>query len=255
MSIGHFSLSFLLLNLIIQSLFASSSDSLSFARTPDSVKSLIIEHMAYTLSWNSEFNVPNWVGYCLTRNEVETKVIERSNKFRIDPKVAGCPSSDEYKKSGYDRGHMAPSADMRWDSVAMRECFYMTNMCPQRHKLNAGIWKKYEDKVRELALRYDSIYICAGPIINKDVSKRKYIGSKCKVVVPTEFFKVLLVNNDGVWYAIAYIFPAEYEDEGLHIETIDFLEYMTGIDFFYNLPDDVETEVESCVKLEIFSEI
>ena len=111
----------------------------------------IIHHIGYTVSWNPVFLVPNWVAYELTADELIGSE-ERTNHFKPDPLVEGDPVvTRDYSNSGYDRGHMAPAADMRWSAQAMRESFYMTNICPQNHNLNAGDWKALEERVRDMA--------------------------------------------------------------------------------------------------------
>ena len=206
-----------------------------------------VEHLGYTLSWNADWNIPNWVAYELTADEVNNTVTGRSNKFRADPDVENSPTTNDYKNSGYDRGHMAPSADMRWSEQAMKECFYMTNMCPQLHDLNGFDWAYLEDKVRELALKYNSLYVCCGPIVDDTT---KYIGTTRKILVPQRFYKVLLVHNNNEWHSIGFIM---YQNDTNHTKsdlsqfacTVDEIERLTGIDFFHNLPDTTENRVEA----------
>ena len=95
----------------------------------------------------------------------------------------------DYYNSGYDRGHLCPAGDNKWNQKAMDECFLMTNMCPQTHALNAGIWNSIEQQCRTWAKKYGKVYIVCGPIfLNKQHRK---LG-KNKVVVPDAFFKVIL---------------------------------------------------------------
>ena len=100
----------------------------------------IINHFAYTLSYNELFEQANWVAYELT--DIETiSHFERTNKFIVDDLVkTGSASNDDYKKSGYDRGHLAPAGDMGWSEQAMKESFYYSNMSPQNPSFNRGIW-------------------------------------------------------------------------------------------------------------------
>ena len=97
--------------------------------------SQLIKYKGFTVSFNKDSKVPNWVGYELTSEETKG-TIKRTNKFVKDIKAIGCPTNSDYTRSGYDRGHIAPAADMAWDSDAMRESFYFTNMCPQEPILN-----------------------------------------------------------------------------------------------------------------------
>ena len=94
----------------------------------------------------------------------------------------------DYTRSGYDKGHMAPAADMKWSPQAMEESFYFSNMCPQHPQLNRRGWKNLEEKIRDWAIADSAIIIICGPIVAK---QPKTIG-KNKVVVPQQFFKVVL---------------------------------------------------------------
>ena len=129
----------------------------------------VIQHNAYSLSFNLDYHQANWVAYLLTRAEVDPLVLEgnrvkRSNEFIADPFIKGTDLSSDYYKSGYDRGHLAPAGDMTFSRVAMDESFYYTNMSPQVASFNRGIWKKLETQVRNWAIEYDSLYVVTGPI-------------------------------------------------------------------------------------------
>lgn len=203
----------------------------------------IITHAGYTVSYNPEWHIPNWVSYELTRDETEGK-LDRSDDFEVDPKVKGvCPSNEDYKRSGYDRGHMAPAADMKWNSTVMKECFYYSNMCPQKHSLNAGRWKTLEEKVRDWAQQDSAIVIVCGPIVDKGYNT---IGN-ARVAVPQRFFKVILTPFLKKPRAIGFIMKNEKEELPLssYAVSVDRVEKITGLDFFSALPDDVENSIES----------
>ena len=203
----------------------------------------IITHAGYTVSYNPEWHIPNWVSYELTRDETEGK-LDRSDDFEVDHKVKGvCPSNEDYKRSGYDRGHMAPAADMKWNSTVMKECFYYSNMCPQKHSLNAGRWKTLEEKVRDWAQQDSAIVIVCGPIVDKGYST---IGN-ARVAVPQRFFKVILAPFLKKPRAIGFIMKNEKEELPLssYAVSVDRVEKITGLDFFSALPDDVENSIES----------
>ena len=204
----------------------------------------IIEHIGYTVSYNPTWLVPNWVAYELTAVETGGEQ-ERSNHFKPDPLVEGDPVvTSDYSKSGYDRGHMAPAADMKWSEQAMRESFYMTNMCPQLHNLNAGDWKDLEELARSWAQQYGNIYIACGPIVEAEYPT---IGKTHTIAVPAAFYKVFLRQTNKGWTSIGFIMPNKAGNRPLmtYMLTVDEVEAQTGLDFFYNLPDSIEAQVES----------
>ncbi|NVO02294.1 MAG: DNA/RNA non-specific endonuclease [Bacteroidetes bacterium] len=207
----------------------------------------IIKHFAYTLSYSEQDEQAYWVAYELKGENIGDGV-ERADKFVPDPLVKmGSATNSDYKKSGYDRGHLAPAADMKWSSVAMKECFYYSNMSPQVPSFNRGIWKKLEEKVRVWAKEKGVLYIATGPVLSGTMAN---IGPN-KVSVPNYYYKAILFNNGAQSKAIGFYLPNEGVDKSIlsFAITIDKLEEMTGLDFFYNLPDNVESSIESKLDL------
>lgn len=215
------------------------------ARIPDRPE-MLITHTGYTVSYNPTWKIPNWVAYELTAAETQGDE-ERSDRFVPDPKLPArlSATTDDYKKSGWDRGHMAPAADMKWCDRAMKESFYLSNVCPQNHNLNAGIWKDLEEQVRDLARDKGRIYVVSGPIVD---ARPVTIGAG-RVAVPAAFFKALLQFDKGRWEAIAFVMENKSGRRLLATcaLTVDELEKRTGIDFFPALPDNIEKAVESRV--------
>ena len=209
----------------------------------------IIHHTGYSVSYNELLRLPNWVGYKLTR-EKTTGTVARAKHFQPDPLVQGISADNrDYSHSGYDRGHMAPAADMKWSTQAMKESFYFSNICPQLHNLNAGDWKELEEKVREWAQRDSIIIIVSGPIINGDNPKR--IGVS-QVAVPDAFYKVILAPYLSTPRAIGFIMKHQKGNHPLrsYAVSVDSIESLTGIDFFPELPDAMEKEVEAKIQPE-----
>lgn len=206
----------------------------------------ILERMAYTLSYNDEWRIPNWVAWELTPEEVKGKA-KRTDFFETDfdlPKRARSEYHD-YRGSDYDRGHMAPAGDMKWDEEAMKESFYMSNICPQAPQLNRGDWRILEENCREWAKQHRTpIYIVCGPIVDEDKTHKR-IG-KNKVTVPDAFFKVVMKLGRRP-SAVGFIFPNDDCNESLesYAMPVDSVESVTGIDFFHLLPDDQENELEA----------
>lgn len=204
----------------------------------------ILHHKGYVVSYNSEWKIPNWVAWELTAHETKAKM-EREDTFCEDPDFSGPQATlADYKRSGYTRGHMVPAADMRWDRDAMKECFYLTNMCPQQAAFNAGNWGQLERQCREWAKRDSAIWIVCGPIVGRS-SKRIGAG---RVMVPDAFFKVVFVPYAKTPRAIGFIYPHRNKKGARMSEfmmSVDEVERRTGIDFFASLPDEVERKVEA----------
>ena len=203
----------------------------------------IIAHKGYTVSYNSDWCVPNWVAYELTREEVRGTV-PRAVHFEPDPDVQGvCPTYRDYSRSSYTRGHMAPAGDMKWDTTAMRESFYLSNVCPQDHNLNDGDWKVLEEQARSWAYKYGSVYIACGPIM----SNNPEVIGRNNVAVPDAFYKVLLCKINGQWQALGFVFDNKPGHRQLHYycRSIDEVENLTGIDFFPALDDEIENAIEA----------
>jgi endonuclease G len=184
----------------------------------------------------------------------ETEGTLSRGNFAADPNVKSCPTLDDYRGSGYDRGHMAPSADMKWDETAMEQCFYLTNMCPQLHSLNNGTWKNLEEKCRIWAKADSAIIIISGPVLTK--KPKEYIGQN-RVAVPQSFFKVILAPYANPPRGIGFIMPNGDVKGGLQAcaVSIDSVESITGHDFFAALPDSIEQQVEQECRFHYWSTI
>lgn len=205
---------------------------------------VIINHFAYSLSYNQQYKQANWVAYLLTKEHLTNKVTTRKNNFKKDPLVTiGSSDNLDYKNSGYDRGHLAPAADMLWAKKAMEESFYYSNMSPQVHAFNAGIWSKLEDQVRAWAINYDSLYIVTGPVFTQNQTTIGYN----QVAVPTSFYKVVLIYKQNDVKVLGFVLPNEYSKKSLKTFTysIDYIEQLTGIDFYPALPDSIENIIEA----------
>lgn len=213
----------------------------TFTTTP--AKSQIIEHMGYTVSYNSHTKNPNWVGYELTDEEAQGTV-GREEGFTPDPLVKGAQADDDdYKRAGWDRGHMAPAADMKWSKQAMEESFYLTNVSPQNSSLNRGAWKKIEELTRDKAELYGRVIVVTGPIF--EGTGQKSIGRN-RVKIPDAFFKVLLTDYNSTYRAVGFVCKnrAEKKKPKEYAMSVDDVERITGLDFFAELPDEMEENAE-----------
>ncbi len=211
----------------------------------------IITHTGYTLSYNSSYHIANWVAYELTAEET-TPVVKRNNQFIPDPLLSsGSASNADYKGSGFDRGHLAPAADMEYSYQTMVESFYLSNMSPQEPSFNRGIWAKLEKQVRQWAIDDKAIYVVTGTVLTKGLPTIGY----GKIAVPRYFYKVILDYTEPHIKGIGFIMPNQGSQEPLQhfAVTIDSVEKVTGTDFFYQLPANQEKIIESTIDLSKWS--
>lgn len=217
-------------------------------KVPAHVSNLRINHTAMVVYFNRDYRIPNCVIYDFTATEAvqcDAPGAERRKHYRFepDPATGASPQWSDYRRSGYDRGHMAPAMDMKWNRTVMTEAFYMTNICPQNHNLNGGVWRVMEEKIHRWAKRDKRLIIATGPILGHDM---KMIGPKHNIAVPKAFYKVVYAPGQG--RAIAFVYNNE-TDTGRgslrsHAVSVDYVERSTGLDFFSALPLKVQASFE-----------
>lgn len=222
---------------------ALAGEALDYARVQAGTPEQIVEYEGFRVSFNQDNKTPNWVAWELLGSEADGPV-KRSDNFWQDPAVKGCPDRKDYSNSGFDRGHLCPAADQKWSVEAMNDCFSMANMAPQDHSLNSGAWATLEKKERVWAQRDSAIVIIAGPIYTD--SDRQRIGN-AGVRVPSAFFKVMIAPYLDKPRGIGFVYPNMSAPGNMknYAMSIDDVEKITGMDFFYNLPDDIEDRIES----------
>lgn len=208
----------------------------------------ILEKSSYMVSYNKDTKIPNWVAWHLTADHTDGHVRRMSNFYEEESVSRPRATLEDYRGSGWSRGHMCPAGDNKWSETAMFESFSLVNVCPQNASLNSGLWNVIEIDCRRWAKKFGDVYIVCGPILlNKE---HETIGIN-KVVVPEAFFKVILCIQ-GEPKAIGYIVRNNdgKKKRDQFINTIDEVERITGYDFFHALPDDIEEKVESYSNLD-----
>ena len=247
-------------------LFVQSCSSFRVPRdlavSPRQHRSSILVRENYVECFSKRTLCPVWVSWQLTKNEARDKSVTRSNEFSEDKSVRRKYRLDRKSYRGengasvYDRGHMAPSGDMQFSAKAMKECFYMTNMCPQNKILNQEYWRTLEEKCRKWAVTEGEIYIVCGPIYKS--KKYKRIGSnphsskkKNRVAVPDAFFKVVLSLRKGHEKAIGFIYENNSSKQSMNscAFSVDNVESVTGLDFFPFLSKKKQKQLESSFSL------
>lgn len=203
----------------------------------------VIAHSYYVLSYNETHEQPNWVMYMITKKHVEG-AIQRESAFTEDKDVTTkSAKSADYHRSGYDRGHICPAADMRLNMISMKESFYMSNISPQKHQFNAGIWLDLENHVRSLVKEHDTLYVVAGPVLKPGLPKIK--GTYNEISIPESFFKIIYSKKEGWMSGYLISHSVNYKNKKPLKEyavSVDSIEKITEIDFFSKMPNENELE-------------
>lgn len=203
----------------------------------------IIKKKYYTLSYNEDHEVANWVSYELDHKRLQN-CAKRSNNFRADPQVTtGSAVDADYKGSGFDRGHLVPAGDMKITKEAMSETFFFSNMTPQPAKFNRGQWAQLENLMRAWGRLYQKIWIVTGPVL---VDNLPSIGNRNQVSVPEIYFKVVVRQNKNSYEGIGFLMSTDVPHTTLtsYAVSINEVEELTGHDFFQFIDDKLEEKVE-----------
>lgn len=224
--------------------YSSLDSNLQFELASVDSTGIVIHHTGYSVLFLNQHKQAGWVAYELTAEECNS-LYKRKNRFIPEPNADEfSATNNDYSHSGFDRGHLAPAADMGWSEVSMAESFYFSNISPQLPAFNRGVWKRLETLVRDWSKQNSSILIATGPVFTSSDSS---IGSG--VTVPAYFYKVVIDYSWPDVKGIGFILPHSASSESLQsfAVSIDTVETLTGIDFFYQLPDEVEEALESNV--------
>ena len=211
---------------------------------PTSTTGVVIPHKGFVLSYSETYEQAEWVAYVLTKGMLMGSQARRNDNFRADEAIRSYSATPEdYRASGYDRGHLCPASDMGYSESAMDETFLMSNISPQVRNFNGGIWRELEENIKDWAKKYQKVYVVTGPVLKKGL---KYIGRYNKVAVPEAYYKVILTGR--LDQSIAYVIPNQISDQ--RIETyacsIDEVEKQTNLNFFSHLlRPNQEMEVEA----------
>lgn len=240
------SFSLLLVVAVFGTCMASLFDSKDYANipiTPAKSPEIILHRTGYTSSYNYATKQPNWVAWHLTKEHVRGAIKRANNAWHEDlsvpkPRV----NNQDYKGSGWSRGHMCPAGDNKWDRNAMYETFLYSNVCPQHPKLNSGDWNEIEIACRRWAEKFGKIYIVCGPIFLRQ--EHEVIGLS-RIPVPEAFFKVVMCLNGtpkGIGFICRNTDGNRKKDK--YVNTIRQVERITGITFFPDLPDDIARQIK-----------
>ena len=210
---------------------------------PSSTTGQVIHHTYYTLSYNEKYEQAEWVAYDLPVTHLAHNDFRRPF-FERDPKVKTKSAHyKDYSHSGYDKGHLCPAGDNRFSKTAFNETFMMSNVSPQKHDFNSGLWNRLEQKTRYWAYKYKGLYVVTGGILKEGLPT---IGRN-HVAVPQQYYKIILDYTKPEIKAIAFLIPHKDSEIPLYkfVTSIDRIEAITGIDFFPELPDSLENKLEA----------
>jgi endonuclease G len=214
---------------------------------PTSTTGAIVKHNYFTLSYSEAHEQAEWVTYVLSEKQLAKNDYERP--YFVEDRLVRTKSADyrNYKNSGYDRGHLCPAGDRRFSLDAYHETFLTSNISPQDHDFNSGVWNSLEQKVRFWAEKYQGVYVITGGVLKNGLET---IGEE-RVSVPEEFYKIITDASDGNLKTIAFLIPNKPTTQSFYdyVVTVDSIEEKTGIDFFPKLSEATEKKLESTIDL------
>lgn len=227
---------------------------------------LTVCHAGQVVALNPEHNVSDWVAFRLRKEDLLNPVTERKRSFRPDSQLpkANQVRGKDYRNTGYDRGHLAPAASMRWSEDAMCDSFYMTNVAPQVGAgFNRGIWSALERRMRRWACARGTLYVVTGPLYEgervdklvRDSDRDGVEDDGITVSVPTHFFKI--AYDEAKKEAIAFLLPnqkLETEHLDQYLASIDEIEARARLDFLSGLADEDEARVEAQKQAQLWDE-
>ena len=205
----------------------------------------ILPSAAYIVGYDEDSGNPAWVAYYIPPIPKKSQSGKRPSTFTVDSRTKAKITNQDYAKTGYDKGHMAPNYAIgsRYGTNAQLETFLLSNICPQTPRLNRGIWKSLESLVANQFAQKRGVWVVTGPLYG---NRPTFIKERIKK--PCAFFKIIIaLNKENQPEALAFIIPQNECSGNLenYLVNIDTIEALSGINFFSDLPDDIEDKLES----------
>ena len=201
----------------------------------------LVRHTNYILSYNEENEQAEWV-YYIFKNEMLEKNVSRKDKYILDTNIiTGSASKDDYDDSIYNKGHLIPSRDMLFSKEAMIESFLMSNISPQAKLFNNDVWLRLENKVRKWLDIEKELHIFVGDIFSDNLG---FIGEN-RVAIPAYFYKIIFSRKNSK--VVGFIIPNKESKSNLidFVHSIDSIESLTNINFFHQLDEKIQFDLES----------
>lgn len=208
----------------------------------------VIVHPGHMLVYSEKHEVPKWTAH-IAAADLITGNLARIDSFLPDPQVkTGTAATVDYWNSGFDRGHMVPSADMRWNQEALQGTYFYSNVCPQVPELNRGTWAELEDWGRRYVnFSKRRLFVVTGPVLRDGLPKMQNPGHQNEVSIPELYWKVIADLDGEAPKAIAFVMrntAQEYPPISYAV-SVDSVEVLTGLDFFHALDDVIEAHIET----------
>jgi endonuclease G len=224
------------------------SNGLVYGGKPESgkISLTVLNNIGYYSGYSEEKRNPLWVAYKIDASSKNYN-LKRPRGFKTDVRTFSRIDPDDYKSSGYDRGHMAPNSAIssQYGRQAQLETFLMTNICPQSPDLNRKIWQKLEKLETEYAQNFETVWVITGPVFDEHIQQLKN-----GIEIPDAFFKILFDEQQGNLRTLAFLIPQTVtgkEPIEKFITSIDEIERLSGLDFLAPLSDKNEDQLEAAV--------
>ena len=214
------------------------------------------DYPTYSLEYSYKYKHSYWIAYRFDNTTGGN--VGRNEAYKPDPELPSqyAAKHNDYTNSGYTRGHLCASSDRQYSKEANQQTFYMSNISPQSgngFNQSGSAWNTGEDKVQawgyNISRSTDTLYVVKGGTIGEGMIKG-YI--KNEIAIPKYFCMAVLFRSGDNYKAIGFYMPHENlkddpdkKDPKKYLMSIDALEQETGIDFFHNLPDNIENTVEA----------
>ena len=205
----------------------------------------VLTNTGYVAGYSDALGNPLWAAYRVADVDLRDPP-PRPDNFVPDLRTAARIDAQVYTGSDYDRGHLAPNYAIatRYGQRAQEETFQMSNISPQRHTLNAGVWKELEHRIAtNYAGRFGEVWVIAGPVFGAKPEKLRR-----RVAIPESFYMIVVDESDGRVRAAAFLFPQETPASARmddYLASVDEIEQRTGLDFLAELPDEAENALEA----------
>lgn len=203
---------------------------------------LELDYTYYDLCYSLTHRQSLWAKHEVTPEQVKGKQ-KRTNNFKADDRLTDPVDPDDYRRSGFDRGHLVPAGDMKQNFTAMSESFFMTNMTPQNPSFNSGIWNTLEAHVRDEVLKLGAAIVITAPVLLKT---QIYPRLKTNISIPDYFYKIIFFQEQLQMHA--YLIPNAPSEGSKFTDykvTVKEIEDLTGIDFFYELESNLQLKLET----------